>query len=107
MMSHPALDAALKRLSSALDQLEATAHGLARAGAEKRDLVDTLAVMQDDRGRLACELDVALTRSQALAQASAEVSQRLGRAGGALRRLLDDADAALAADPRETEMTGH
>ena len=88
------LDAALKRLSAALDQLEAAADRSARAGAEKRDLADTLAVMQDDRGRLANELDAALTRSQALEHATQEVAHRLGHAGGALRQFLAAADAA-------------
>lgn len=88
-MSRPAsLDAALKRLASALDQLEASAERLGRAGAEKRDLEDTLAVMQDDRGRLAHELDAALTRTQVLEHATDEVTLRLRQAGGTLRRLL-------------------
>lgn len=88
------LDAALKRLSAALDQLEATAARTARTTAERRDLADTLAVMQDDRGRLATELDAALTRSQALEHATEEVAHRLGHAGGVLRQFLDEADAA-------------
>jgi ABC-type transporter Mla subunit MlaD len=88
------LDAALKRLSSALDQLEAASDRLGRTGAEKRDLADTLAIMEDDRGRLASELDAALTRTQALEHATEEVALRLGRAGGTLRRLLSEADAA-------------
>ncbi len=88
MLDHPQLDAALKRLSAALDQCEAAAQRLGRAADEKRDLVDTLAVMQDDRGRLATELDTALTRQQELEHATQEVALRLGRAGGTLRRLL-------------------
>lgn len=91
-MTRPApLDAALKRLTSALDQLEAAGERVARAGADRRDLVDTLTVMQDDRGRLAAELDSALTRQLALEHATEEVALRLDRAGGTLRRLLADA----------------
>ena len=92
MPDHHPLDAALKRLAAALDQCEAAAQRLGRAGDEKRDLVDTLAVMQDDRGRLAGELDQALTRSRELEQATQEVALRLGRAGGTLRRLLAEAE---------------
>jgi chromosome segregation ATPase len=96
-MARPAsLDAALKRLASALDQLEAASERLGKAGAEKRDLADTLAVMQDDRSRLAHELDASLTRTQALEHATGEVAQRLGHAGTTLRRLLETAD-----DPRD------
>ena len=91
MPDHPQLDAALKRLAAALDQCEAAAQRLGRAGEEKRDLVDTLAVMQDDRGRLAAELDTALRRQAELEHATQEVALRLGRAGGTLRRLLADA----------------
>ena len=88
-MSRPAsLEAALKRLNAVIDQLEAAAERVARAGAERRDLVDTLTVMQDDRGRLAGELDAALTRTQVLEHATDEVALRLGQAGAGLRRLL-------------------
>ena len=92
-MSRPStLDTALKRLSTALDQLEASAERVARSGAERRDLVDTLTVMQDDRGRLAGELDAALTRTQVLEHATDEVALRLGQAGAGLRRLLAHAE---------------
>lgn len=96
-MARPAsLDVALKRLSAALDQLEAAAERLRRAGAEKRDLEDTLAVMQDDRGRLAHELDAALASTQVLEHATDEVAQRLGQAGTTLRRLLAVAEDGMA-----------
>ena len=86
---HPSrLDASLKRLSASLDQLEASAARLGKAGAEKRDLVDTLNLMQDDRGRLAGDLDAALARTQTLERATDEVAARLGDAGLTLRRWL-------------------
>ena len=88
------LDTALKRLSAALDQLEAAAERLDRAGAERRDLEDTLAVMQDDRARLADELDTALARTEALEHATDEVSSRLASADTTLRRLLNSAEEA-------------
>ena len=86
------LDVALKRLSGALDQLEAATERLGRAGAERRDLEDTLALMQDDRARLADELDAALARTQALERATSEVTTRLSSAGTTLRRLLAAAE---------------
>ncbi len=82
------LDAALRRLTGALDHLEAATERLRRAGAERRDLEDTLVVMQDDRGRLAHELDAALARSQLLERTTDDVAARLSTAGTALRRLL-------------------
>lgn len=93
-MPRPAsLDAAFKRLGAALDQLEAASERLARSGAEKRDLVDTLAVMQDDRSRLASDLDAALSRSSRLERAADEVAGRLGGAGASIRRLMAEAEA--------------
>ena len=92
-MPRPAsFDAALKRLTTALDQLEAASARLDKAAAERRDLADTLAVIQDDRGRLANELDAALTRTQVLEHATDEVALRLGQAGASLRRLLATAE---------------
>ena len=91
MPDHTKLDAALKRLAAALDQCEAAVQRLGRAGDEKRDLTDTLAVMQDDRGRLAAELDAALARQSELEHATEEVALRLGHAGGTLRRLMAEA----------------
>ena len=90
-MYPPDLDAALKRFAAALDRCEAAAERLGHAGAEKRDLYDSLAVMQDDRGHLAAELDEALARTRVLEHATEEVALRLGRAGGTLRRLLAEA----------------
>ena len=88
-MARPArLEAALKRLGSALDQLEAAAERLSRAGADRRDLEDTLAVMEDDRGRLAGDLDSTLAHKQALEEANDRVAERLGKAGATLRALL-------------------
>jgi hypothetical protein len=92
-MTLPArLDYALKRLHAAIDQLDAVSARAGLAGEERQDLADTLAVMQDDRGRLANELDAALTRNQALEHATSEVSRRLGQAGLSLRRLVEETD---------------
>ena len=98
MLRPASLDAAFKRLGAALDRLEAASERVARGGSEKRDLADTLAVMQDDRSRLAHELDAALTRTQVLEHATDEVALRLGTAGGAIRRLLAAAEAGVAMD---------
>ena len=92
-MVRPArLEGAMKRLASALDQLEAASGRLARTGAEKADLEEVLALMQDDRSRLAVDLDAALSRTQALDRATEDVARRLSRAGGLLRRLLEPTD---------------
>lgn len=82
------LDAALKRLSSALDQLEAAAERRAGADAARANLETELSVMQDDRARLAVELDGATARSRALEHANIEASRRLERAQTAIRDVL-------------------
>ena len=49
------LDAALQRLAAALDRLDAAIERRAKADALRANLADELAVMQDDRSRLAVE----------------------------------------------------
>jgi uncharacterized protein YlxW (UPF0749 family) len=86
------LDAALKRLAAALDQLEAAAARRAEADAVRADLEEELAIMQDDRSRLAVELDGAVARAKSLQTANAEVSRRLERASATLQSLLAAVD---------------
>lgn len=94
-MARPAnLETALKRLASALDQLEAASTRLAETSAEKAELQAVLTVMDEDRGRLAEELDASLARTSRLEAATGDVARRLGQAGGMLRRLLEAADSA-------------
>ena len=85
------LDAALKRLNAALDQLEAAAARRADADAARADLEEELVIMQDDRSRLAVELDGAVARAKSLQIASAEVARRLERVGATIRSILSAA----------------
>jgi hypothetical protein len=82
------LDRPLKRLAAAVDQLERTAdrrmrHDEARASAEEE-----YALMQDDRSRLAVELDAALDRSRALEAATKDAGERLQRAAQTIERII-------------------
>jgi len=93
-MSIPtALEAALKRLSAALDHLDAASDRRARADAARGDLEDELAVMQDDRSRLAIELNSALARVGSLDLAYREAERRLERAGATIRAALGETGA--------------
>ena len=95
-MSIPtALEAALKRLSAALDHLDAASDRRARADAARGDLEDELAVMQDDRSRLAIELNSALARVGSLDLAYREAERRLERAGATIRAALGETGAEL------------
>ncbi len=98
----PPLDAALKRLTGALDRLEAASGRLDRVGAERRDLEDALAAMRDDRARLGEEVDAALVRAQRLERATDDVALRLRRAGAVLRRLVAEPGAPSAGAPATT-----
>ena len=80
--------AALRRLSAALEKLEAASEIRANAEALRANLEEELAVMQDDRSRLAVELDGALARSTSLEAANDEVARRLKSANAALRDVL-------------------
>ncbi|WP_112663867.1 DUF4164 domain-containing protein [Microvirga flavescens] len=84
----PTLDDALKRLESAIGLLEASV--VRRLDAEKRrgDLETELQIMQDDRARLAVELDGALTSLNRYEAATDDISQRVRQALGAIQGVL-------------------
>jgi len=81
----------LRRMRAAIDLLEAALERRARRDASRRDADEELALMQDDRARLAVELDGALDRGRALEAANAEAAKRLARASAALDELIESA----------------
>ncbi|MGP0059931.1 MAG: DUF4164 family protein [Beijerinckiaceae bacterium] len=82
------IEAALKRLAAALDQLEAACERRLEADAERSNLEEEFAVLQDDRTQLGVELDAAVTRSKSLELANDEVARRLQKASATLRAML-------------------
>jgi hypothetical protein len=88
----PTLDEAVKRLENALGLLEASV--ARRLDVEKRrgDLETELQIMQDDRARLAVELDGALTRLHRVEAAADNVGERVRRAIGAIEDVLVEAE---------------
>jgi hypothetical protein len=88
----PRLDEALKRLTSALDQLDAAVARRAESDEARGNLDEELAVMQDDRSRLAVELDAALARTRALSLANDEARERLTKTAETLRAILGPSD---------------
>jgi septal ring factor EnvC (AmiA/AmiB activator) len=82
------LEATLKRLAAALDQLEAASERRVKAEGLRADLEEELAVIQDDRSRLAVELDGAVARSNSLETATDEVARRLKNASATLKAVL-------------------
>lgn len=88
MSTYAQLELAFKGLLAALDQLEAACERRRNADAERGNLEEELAVLQDDRTRLALELDDAQARAKSLELANGEVARRLARASASIRALL-------------------
>ncbi len=79
----------LKRMRAAVDLLEAAVERRVRRDAKRGDSDEELALMQDDRDRLAVELDSALGRNRALEAANSEAAKTLARAAAALEATIE------------------
>jgi hypothetical protein len=84
--------AALTRFSAALDQLERTVAARIENDLATADIEEELAIMQDDRARLALDLDAALTRAALLEKTRDEVLRRLETAGAGVAAALGRQD---------------
>jgi predicted nucleic acid-binding Zn-ribbon protein len=87
----PDLEAAIRRLHSALGELEGAIMGrddLAR----RTDLETELQIMQDDRARLAVDLESATARLAKVENATAHVGRRVQSAVATLRDVLSRAE---------------
>lgn len=93
------LENALTRLDGALGQLEAAARRRIEAERGRANLETELTLMQDDRARLAAELDGAVARIGHVENAAADVDHRLARAMGVISAVIARAQAH--ADPVE------
>lgn len=91
------LEEAVKRLDTALGMLEASVSRRMEAERRRGDLETELQIMQDDRARLAVDLDGASARLARVEAAAEDVGRRVQRAMAAVREALSAADVA---DPR-------
>lgn len=82
------LEAALKRFTSAVEALEWATEVRLRHDEARATTQEEFALMQDDRSRLAVELDAAVDRSRALESANAEAAKRLAHATQTIERVL-------------------
>lgn len=89
MVASLMLDNALARLDGALGQLEAAARRRIEAERSRANLETELALMQDDRARLAADLDGAMARLGHVETAAADVDQRLQRAMNVIVAVID------------------
>jgi predicted nucleic acid-binding Zn-ribbon protein len=82
------LDRAARRLSSAIDTLEAAVHRRHEEDRQRDALEAQLQAFGSDRSKLAAELDHVRARSVDLESANREVSRRLERAVDSIRTVL-------------------
>jgi|SRR5579871_573592 len=83
-----AVEKSLKRLASAIDAVELAADRRMRHDDARATEQEEYALMQDDRSRLAVELDAAADRSRKLESANSEAAKRLAHAAQAIERVL-------------------
>ena len=86
------LEAAVAELQTALAQLERTVAAKLEDELSSAELEEELAIMQDDRSRLALDLDAALARQNALEKSRDEVLRRLEAASEGVAAALGAAD---------------
>jgi len=86
------IDAATKRLTLALESLEAAAERRREADRAEHGLVDQLHALGADRSRLASDLDIATARARALETTNHEVARRLDAAIETIRSVIETAD---------------
>jgi hypothetical protein len=82
------IEMSFKRLASAVDTLELAVERRMRHEEGRANEQEEFALMQDDRSRLAVELDAAADRSRTLESANSEAAKRLARASQAIERIF-------------------
>lgn len=93
------LGQSLARLRAALGGLESAADRRLGAADSTQTLASELALMQDDRARLAGELDAAMARAERLAQANREVDKRLATVTRNIKKVLGDEKVTVPDEP--------
>jgi len=86
------LDAATRRLMTALDALESAVERRREADRDENELAIRIQALGADRSRLADELDGSLVKSRRLERTNREIAARLDAAIGTIRSVLDAGD---------------
>ncbi len=89
MSDQTAIDAATKRLSQALDALDAAVERRMEADRSEARLADQIHALGADRASLASELDVQTARARQLETANREIAKRLDAAIDNIRSVVD------------------
>jgi hypothetical protein len=82
------IEAASRRLTLALDALEAAVERRREAARTEDSLATQIHTLGDDRARLAGDLDQAVARARALESANREVATRIAQAIETIRGVL-------------------
>ena len=83
------IEAATRRLITALDALESAVERRREADRDENELAIRIQALGTDRSRLADELDGSLVKSRKLERANREIAERLDAAIGTIRSVLD------------------
>jgi Domain of unknown function (DUF4164) len=83
------IDAATRRLMTALDALESAVERRREADRDENELAVRIQALGADRSRLADELDGSLVKSRRLERTNREIAERLDAAIGTIRDVLD------------------
>jgi uncharacterized membrane protein YccC len=90
-MSDPnTIEMATRRLTQALDALDAAAERRREADRAQEQLLTQLQSLGADRSRLASELDAALAQTRRLEIAGEDIARRLDAAIEAVRSVIED-----------------
>ena len=92
MSDTTAIDAATKRLTLALEVLEAAVERREGADRDHETLAVQLQALGTDRSQLASDLDTAVARSRSLETTNREIARRLDVAIHTIRSVLDAND---------------
>jgi hypothetical protein len=85
---HADIDAATRRLMSALDALESAVERRREADRDEDELATRIQALGADRSRLADELDGSLVKSRKLERINREIAEKLDAAIGTIREVL-------------------
>ena len=92
MSDTSAIEAATRRLTLALDALEAAAEERREVDLGEDNLMAQVHALDDDRSRLASDLDAATARARSLERTNRDIARRLDTAIGTIRSVLGTHD---------------
>lgn len=87
-IEQPSIDAAIRRLTSALNELEAVVERRQENDRGQDSLAARIQALGADRSRLADELDMSMSRSRSLEDANRNIAERIDGAIETIRAVL-------------------